>query len=181
MNYQDLYLDTISKLKSNQRPLIKLTPELMFELKTEWQKIILETMIDEKNLLKILCILDNTQNQSREFNELFLSTLEKVTNDQILIHTLGACQKHIISESLKSGDMIPAAFFLHLKNNLKTRNPEVLEWTLRTIESMGPLSLRLKKEVQMIKPGFFKFINPHQKSSFLIIELLEKQWEKYER
>jgi hypothetical protein len=38
MNYQELYTQIIDKLKKNERPLILLTPELIAELKAEWQK-----------------------------------------------------------------------------------------------------------------------------------------------
>jgi hypothetical protein len=79
---------------------------------------------------------------------------------------------------MKSGVMISGVYFDLLKKLLKNKNPEVLEWTLRTIDSMGPMSLRLKKEVLEARPGLMKFFNQHQKSSSQIIELLEKQWEK---
>lgn len=178
MNYQELYLQTIEKLKRDERPHIKLTQELIEELKSEWQKAVGGTSIDESALKKILCILDNTQNMSSQFNEYFFMTIEKVKDGDLLIYTLAASQKHVVGESLKSGVMISSVYFDQLKNLLKSKNPEVIEWTLRTIESMGPLSMRFKKEVAEAKPGFMKFFNQHQKSSSQIIELLEKQWEK---
>ncbi len=178
MNYQELYQETILKLKRHERPLIKLSVELVIELKAAWTEAIAGSSIDEKKLEQILCILDNTQNMSAEFNELFFETIAKLKEGDLLIYTLAASQKHVVNEALKSGVMIPAAYFDLLKNLLKSKNPEVLEWTLRTIESMGPLSMRLKKEVQSLKPNLLNFFNRHQKSTFQIVELLEKQWEK---
>lgn len=182
MNYKELYQDTISKLKRDERPLIKLTQELVIELKTEWQKAISGDPIDEVALKQILCILDNAQNMSAEFNEHFFMTIEKLNaklkDGDLLIYTLSASQKHVVGEALKSGVMISEVYFDHLKKLLKNKNPEVQEWTLRTIESMGPLSLRLKKEVLEAKPGFMRLFSSHQKSSSQIIELLEKQWER---
>ncbi|MGZ3788641.1 MAG: hypothetical protein ACXVLQ_08970 [Bacteriovorax sp.] len=181
MDYQELYQETIEKLKRNERPLIKLTPELVEDLRTEWQKALEGATIDEASLEKILCILDNTQNTSQEFNECFFTTMEKL-HDQLpdgdlLIYTLAASQKHVVAHALRTGIMIHGDYFLSLKKFLKSKNPEVLEWTLRTIESMGPLSLRFKNEVREAKPGFLKLFNQHQQAAFQIIELLEKQWQ----
>jgi len=181
MNYQDLYRDTIEKLKRGERPLIKLDQELIQHLREVWSQSIQET-VDEDSLKKILCILDNTQNMSREFNEHFFVTLEilrvHTRYDDLLIYTLAASQKHVIGEALKSGVMIPGVYFDHLKKNLETKNPEVLEWTLRTIESLGPMSLRLQKEVRTLKPSLLKLFNEHQKAAFSIVDFLEKEWER---
>lgn len=179
MDYQNLYRDTIEKLKRGERPQIKLTPELIAHLREAWAKA-LDKEVDTESLKKILCILDNTQNMSREFNEHFLATLAKLRThsryDELLIYTLGASQKHVIGEALKSGVMIPQHFFDELKLLLQTKNPEVLEWTLRTIETMGPLSLRMQKEVRALKPSVLKLFNDHQKAAFQIVEFLEKEW-----
>lgn len=178
MNYRELYIETIEKLKRHERPQIKLTPELIEELKSAWQKALSGTQVNEEALREILCILDNTQNVTSQFNDYFFQTIERVKEGDLLIYTLSASQKHVIDEALKSGVMISGIYFEQLKKLLKSKNPEVLEWTLRTIETLGPLSLRLKKEVLESKPGIMKFFNQHQKSSSQIIELLEKQWER---
>jgi hypothetical protein len=176
MNYHDQYIQIIEKLKKDERPLIKLSPEFITELKTEWEKILELEDIPASNLVKILCILDNTQNFSFAFNECFLQTFQKISDPELLIYTLAASQKHIINESLRTGVMIPPFYFEQLKKLLNHKNPEVVEWTLRNIESMGPLSLRLKEDVRKINLSFFKLFNTHQKACTQIIELLEKQW-----
>lgn len=178
MNYQELYTQTIEKLKRHERPLIKLDTELIMELKTQWQKAIAGPSINQETLTKILCILDNTQNYTSELNDLFFQSLSKIREHEILVYILAASQKHIVSESLRTGVVIPTLYIDQLKQLLKNKNPEVLEWTLRTIESMGPLSLRLKKEVREINPSFLKSFNTHQKSATQIIELLENQWKR---
>ena len=178
MNYHELYIQIIERLKKSERPQIKLTPELIAELKTEWHKAMAGSNIDQLALTKILCILDNTQNYTSELNDLFLKTFEKIRDQELLIYTLAASQKHVVSECLRTGNMIPAFYFDQLRALLKNKNPEVLEWTLRTIESMGPLSMRLKKEVRESKPNFLKLLNTHHKSASQIIELLENQWKR---
>jgi hypothetical protein len=148
------------------------------ELKTKWQKAIDQTKVDETAIRKILCILDNTQNMTSEFNGLFIETFEKVRDKNLLIFTLAASQKHVIGESLRTGNIISYQYIEKLKELLKNKNPEIVEWTLRTIETMGPLSARLSKEVREVDLGIFTFLNKHQKSSSQIISLLLKQWEK---
>ncbi len=177
MNYLELYQETISKLKRNERPLIKLNKELIEHLRVEWLKALKGPKIDHEALKRILCILDNTQNMSNQFNEFFFMTLAQIDDVQLLIFTLASSQKHVIAEALKSGEMIPEIYFDELKNLLRHKNPEVLEWTLRTIDCLGPLSLRLKKEVRKLRPGLKIFYNKHQQASFQIIEQLERQWE----
>lgn len=174
--YTKLYQDTLLKLKSGQRPQIKLNAEMIEGLKLEWQNA-LNTNASE-TITKILCILDNTQNTTSELNELFFKTLKTMKDSDLLVYTLSASQKHVIAEALKTGVMIPMEYFEILKNLLLSKNPEVKEWTLRTIETMGPLSLRLKKEVLNAKPGLMKLINSHQKKSAQLIEFLESEWKR---
>lgn len=178
-NYQRIYQDAIHKLKLGQRPQIKLTPELLAELKAEWEKAIASTQ--NETIKKILCILDNSQNTTSELNELFIKTFKQVKDNELLVYLLSASQKHVIADSLKTGKMISMEFFDVLKELLKNKNPEVLEWTLRTIESMGPLSMRLKQEVLNAKPGMMKFFNQHQKASSQLIEFLENEWKRMMR
>lgn len=183
MKTQELYQETLAKLKKGERPLIKLGPELIADLREAWSEAVSpDREINETVLRQILCILDNTQNASREFNEHFFVTLEKLRShakyDELLIYTLAASQKHVVGEALKSGVMIPVVYFDLLKKILDTKNPEVLEWTLRTIESMGPLSLRLQKEVRTLKPSILKLFNEHQKAAFQIVDFLEKEWQR---
>lgn len=184
MDYQALYFDTIEKLKRGERPLIKLGAEHIVHLKQVWGEAIDEEIQVEK-LRQILCILDNTQTMTREFDHHFFTTIEKLRvhtkYDELLIYTLAASQKHVVSEALKSGVMIPAIYFDQLKKILETKNPELLEWTLRTIESMGPLSLRLQKEVRSLRPSIFKLFNEHQKAAFEIVDYLEKEWLRMKR
>ncbi len=179
--YQELYRETILKLRQGIRPQIKITPELLGDLKTEWETILKQGINgdqESETLKKILCILDNSQNTTAEFNELFIKTLKEIKDHELIVYTLSASQKHVIAESLKTGTMISFEYFEVLKSLIKEKNPEVKEWTLRTIESLGPMSLRLKNEVLAAKPGFLKLFNNHQKASAQIIEYLENEWKR---
>lgn len=180
-NYQRIYQDTIEKLKNGQRPQIKLTPELLLELKLEWEKALAngtDKVLQNETIKKILCILDNSQSTTSELNELFIKTLKEIKDHELIIYTLSASQKHVIADGLKNGKMISIEYFDILKNLLLSKNPEIKEWTLRTIETMGPLSLRFKKEVLAARPGMMKIFNQHQKASAQLIEYLEKEWKR---
>ncbi len=174
--YINIYLEIIEKLKNGQRPKIVLNAELLSELKAEWNHAL--ACSDNETIKKILCIMDNTHSTTSELNDLFFKTLKQVKDAELLIYTLAASQKHVIAESFKTGTMISFEYFEILKNLLLDKNPEVKEWALRTIESLGPLSLRFQKEVLAAKPGLIKLINKHQKASSQIIEFLEKEWKR---
>jgi hypothetical protein len=180
-NYQRIYQETIEKLKLGQRPQVKLTPELVAELQLEWSKAFVNGVAksaQNETIKKILCILDNTQNTTSELNELFIQTLKEIKDSELTIYCLAASQKHVIADGLKTGKMITFEFFEILKNLLHNQDPEVKEWTLRTIESMGPLGLRLKQDVLKAKPGFLQKFNKHQKASAQLIEYLESEWNR---
>lgn len=180
-NYQRIYLEAIEKLKLGQRPQIKLTPELLSELKTEWE-LALSTSLNQATqnevIKKILCILDNSQNTTSELNELFIKTLKQIKDSELIVYSLAASQKHVIADGLKTGKMISQEYFEILKTLLLENNPEVKEWTLRTIESMGPLGLRLRNEVLNARPGAMKLFNKHQKASAQLIDYLENEWKR---
>lgn len=175
-NYLEIYQQTIEKLKLGQRPQIKLTPELLAELKKEWETALVSGA--HESIKKILCILDNSQNTTSELNELFFKTLREVKEHELVVYCLSASQKHVIADSLKTGKMISFEYFEILKILIKDKNPEVKEWALRTIETLGPLALRLKTEVLAAKPGIMKLFNRHQKASSQIIEYLEAEWKR---
>jgi len=181
LSLENLFQDIIQKLKKDERPRIMLTPEIIQKIKTEWMDILADSKIDKNRLHQLLCILDNTHNLSTEFQELIIKTLTKVKDSETTIYTLAAAKKHIIEENLKNGVMIPQDLMNQLKELLKTPNPEVLEWALRTIDSLGPLGLRLQDEIKKSKPGIGAFFNKHKKNSLEIIDHLERQWNEFKR
>lgn len=180
----NIYSETLEKLKSGGRPQIKLHAELIGLIKDQWPQTInsLDFKSQEEIKLKqILCILDHCQNSTSELNDHFINSLKilhKINHHELIVYCLGASQKHVIAESFKSGKMISQDYFDLLKTFLKEGHPEVKEWTLRTIETLGPLSLRFQKEVLEAKPLFYQLLNRHQKASHQIIEYLESEWKR---
>lgn len=176
----EIYADIIEKLKNDQRPRVPLTPELQAEIKRVWTEALSSEQHEKmhEKLKQIFCILDNAQTTTAEFNELFFKTLKELKNSELLIYALAASRKHVIEHSFKSGNMISFEYFEVLKKLLEDKNPELKEWTLRTIESLGPMSLRLRQEVIKAKPGLLTLLNKHQKASSQIINYLENEWKR---
>lgn len=176
-----LYLETIEKLKNNQRPLLKLDEEFVFILIEAFENLKLKTNQElELELKKILCLLSHTQNFSLKFLKYFKEICEnklkfKLTDD-LIIYYLTASEKQIISPFLKEGHPLPEFYVLYLKSLLKHSNPEVLEWTLRTISSTGPFTKLFKIEIRNLKPKLHLIFNKHQRWAFEIIDFLEKEW-----
>ena len=157
-----IYGEVIEKLKKGHRPQIKLDSEFLSILKNSWITSLENQSLE--HLKKILCILDNAQTSTAEFDQLFLRTLKEVKDHDLIVYCLSASQKHLIAESFKSGKMISFEFFDILKTLMVHSQPEVKEWSLRTVETLGPLSLRLKEDVLKAKPGLDKLFNKHKKS-----------------
>ncbi len=182
MNQQleQLYSEIIEKLKNHQRPQVRLSPELIGMLKEAWEGALKEheESLQRSSLKKIFCILDNTQTTTSELNDLFIKSLKEIKNHELIVYCLAASQKHLVGDSLKTGKMISFEFFELLKTLVKDQNPEIKEWALRTVETLGPMSLRLKNEVLSAKPGLSKFINKHAKASQEIIDALEREWKR---
>ena len=172
----ELYAETIEKLKNDQRPRLMLTPELREQIKTAWAEALAGK--NTESFKHIFLLLDHTHQTTSEFNELFFRTLKEMKNSELLIYALAASRKHIIEHSFKTGEIISYEYFEALKKLLAEKNPEVKEWTLRTIETLGPMSIRLKQEVMKAKPGLLSLLNKHQKASSQIIDYLENEWKR---
>lgn len=172
-NLDQHYNECIEKLKAGSRPQIKLTIELIESLISEWDKALSNG--NNENINKILCLLDNSQSTTKAFDTRLIDLLES-GKGEILVFALSVVQKQTIAQSQKSGVMFDMRLLEALKSLLKIEDPELKEWTLRTIESLGPLSLRLKKEILEAKPSFLSLFNSHNKNSAQIIDFMQKDW-----
>ena len=107
-----------------------------------------------------------------------------IQKPELIIYLLSVSRKHLIEKKFLEGNPIPKNFIKSLENLLEhyeNINPEVIEWTLRTIEQLGNQSLKLRETVLKIKPSWGSLFNQHKKSSKQIIELLEKRWAPFKR
>ncbi|WP_127717390.1 hypothetical protein [Halobacteriovorax sp. HLS] len=164
----------ILKLKNEQRPLIKYSPEEFAKINDHWTSLLEKRSYSE--LYKVFCILDNTQNYSDLFSENIYKTFLEVNEPQTIIYNLSAASKHIISYNHKLGQRVPFDLITKLKELLTHKDPEVLEWTLRTIEQLGSQAIFLKDDIINARPGMLAIFDKHKKASKQIIEMLEKRW-----
>lgn len=164
----------IEKLKNNERPLLKYTQEQFEEINSIWTELLKDSNTDE--LIKVYCVLDNTQNYSNIFEKNIYDVFNSSLSDQIFIYNLSASSKHIINYYHKKGERVPFTLLEELKKLLTHKNPEVLEWTLRTIEQLGSQAIFLKDDIINNKPGMLSLFDKHKKASKQIIEMLEKRW-----
>lgn len=164
----------IEKLKKHERPLTKFTDEEFQQLNAIWTTLLEERKYEE--LPKLYCLLDNTQNFSNVFTQNIYQTFKLVQDSELIIFNLSAASKHIISFHHKKGERVPFELIEVLKGLLSHKDPEVLEWALRTIEQLGSQAIFLKDDIINSKPGILSLFDKHRKASKQIIEMLEKRW-----
>ena len=174
MNLEKEFNSTIEKLKNNERPLLKYTSIQFEELNNTWTNLLSNENYSE--LFKVFCLLDNTQNYSDIFSENIFKTFDLTSDPQVIIYNLSAASKHIIAYNHQLGNRAPHDLVMKLKELLSHRDPEVLEWTLRTIEQLGSQALFLKDDIIKSRPGILAIFDKHKKASKQIIEMLEKRW-----
>jgi hypothetical protein len=179
MNLDQEFNAVIEKLRNDERPLLKYSEEQFSELNLHWSNLLEKKNYNE--LYKVFCILDNTQNYNDIFTENIYETFNRCKDSQTIIYNLSAASKHIIAYNQKKGNRAPHDFVIKLKELLSHKDPEVLEWTLRTIEQLGSQAIFLKDDIMNSRPGILAIFDKHKKASKQIIEMLEKRWSPRER
>lgn len=164
----------IKDLQAGKRPNCTYTKEDIQVFKDEFAK--LNESRDWQQLIPLLCILDNTITLDHEIYPELMDCLKNCDDEEVLILSLGVARKQIIDEHHKRGERLPFDFLELLEGFIGHSNPEVFEWNLRLIESLGSQSIFFKKVVLDAKPGFFARFNQHKKACTEIIELLERRW-----
>ena len=173
------YVQVMSLLQAQKRAIHSFPLE---ELSSLWGQA-LESQ-DFDSLKKILCLVKYSKEISPLFDSLFIETFHQLRKfqecDKLIVFALGASWRHIIERSHKTGERIDHRFMDSLKALLNHKNPEILEWTLRTIDQMGGEALYFKDAIMKIRLGVGYFFQRNKKASFKIIQMLLKRWETYE-
>lgn len=166
------YQEIIEQLKQGHRylkPLDKNDVQILNDA--------LNSEIDSEQIKKIFCILDNTQTNAIELKDSIIKMLENSNiNDEIKIYALEASRKHIIDSYFKRGKRLPGEYIMCLQKLLESKNPELQEWTLRTIDECGSQSIIFRETVKKIRPRFFKIYNKHYRAVLQLCEYLERRW-----
>ena len=170
MEINNIYKNILEDLKLGGRGLRRFNA---LELK-ELEGILVNSQGEQ--LQKVLCVIEHSMSFHPPFEPLLLKILTTETDSEILVFALNASRKHILSAHQQQGKRIEFNFLKVLQKLLYSKSPEVVEWTLRTIEEMGSQGIFFKKDLNNIKPAPWKWFNEHQRSVREIIAMLEHRW-----
>lgn len=170
------YDEALDKLKKGERPQFHLKEEILSFCCDHWEELNKQKS-HETNFLPMLCILDHSKKGSLKFVQPIIETIHERREKDLIVYTLSASHKVILEECVRLGERVPFDFIKALKVPLKSKEPEVVEWTLRTIEALGHQSIILKDDVLQAKPGLLALFNEHRKNSKDLIEYLSRRWE----
>lgn len=177
MNLEEIYQKILKSIEQGHRGLVRFSSDELEQL----NQLLEDNKENPQELEKILCVIEH----SMAFNNLFETNLLKVLNspipDTLIVFTLTCAQKHIIEARFTRGRRLEFAFLDTLDRLLLHPNPEVVEWTLRTIETCGNQGVYFLRSFVKIKPPPWKWFNTHQRAVREIITLLERRWSPFEK
>lgn len=173
---KDLYQKILKNLEQGHRGLVRFSPAELEEILKA-----LENYESQKDLEEVLCIVEHSASLHSPFEKPLLKILNQNIPDNLVIFALNCARKHIIQARAQKGHRLEFEFLEVLKKLLHSKNPEVVEWTLRTIEECGSQGVYFLKEFDKIKPAPWKWFNTHQRAVREIIALLERRWSRFER
>jgi len=175
VNIESIYQKILKDMELGHRALIRFNKDELLFL-TEALK-----NNDEVQLEKILCLINQSAQADLIFETQLLLLLKKELPHKLIIFALNASRKHIISARFQKGMRLDFTFLEILKEKLFSPHPEIVEWTLRTIEECGPQGVYFLSEFDKIKPPPWKWFNQHQRAVREILELLERRWRPVEK
>mgnify|MGYP003574968824 CR=1 FL=1 len=176
MKIDELYKKILKGIEAGGRGLLRYSPEELEEI-----SLALEKSTDPKELEKLLCLVEHSASLYAPFEKSLLKILQLDLPDHLKIFALNCARKHIMQARAQKGHRLDFEFLEILKKLLYSKNPEVVEWTLRTIEECGNQGVYFLKEFDKIKPAPWKWFNAHQRAVREIIAMLERRWSRFER
>ena len=178
MIIEETYKQIINDLKQGKRPSINLDENLTSEILEKWQQALTEER-SEKVLTQIFCLLEHAQNSTAKFDQLYTQTFLEILDPDVLVYAMGSFHKQVLARLTREGNRVGQDHIESIKALLSHPSPEVLDWTLRTIEQFGMQGLQLKEFIREQRPGVSAIFNKHKKASKQIIDLLEKRWKPF--
>jgi hypothetical protein len=179
MDIEGTYQKILSDLKNGSRALIRYSREEVSFIGNSFSASL--TQKNFSHLEIILCLMDHAAMDHPEWEGHLLEALSKGLPDQLQIFTINCSRKHILAARFKRGHRLHFEYLEILKRLLYSPSPEVVEWTLRTIEECGNQGIYFLKDFDNIKPPPWKWFNPHQRAVRELIALLERRWSRFEK
>jgi hypothetical protein len=172
MNLDERYQSIMKAIEEGHRGLTRFTKDETEELE--------RFLLEKKELEKTLCLIEHSMMPHQGFEKGIISVLNSETPDHLIVFALNAARKHVLQARFNKGNRLEFDFLETLKRLLHHKNPEVVEWTLRTIEECGNQGVYFLREFDKIKPGPWKWFNAHQRAVRELITLLERRWRRFE-
>lgn len=171
MNIEEIYQGILSDLTAGGRGLRRYDPSELKHLENA-----LKETTNPIELKKVICLVGHSMTFYPAFADPLLDILRNNPDPEILVFAINGARKHILAYHQQQGRRLEYSFLEVLKNLLYSKHPEVVEWTLRTIEEMGPQGIFFLREFDNIKPPPWKWFNEHNRSIREIIAMLEMRW-----
>lgn len=171
----------LNSLKAEGRAILQNDEELFDELNQHLINICSQESILDEEIMPLFCLLDHCPRPDKRYQLALLQVALKLKSSDAKVAWMGITHKHILERQQRDGDPLPQELIPILKSYMtdkKTQEWEVLEWVLRTVVMIGPLSLQLKSDIEAVRPTILTMFNRHQRHYFEILELLQKNWQQ---
>ncbi|HXH73492.1 MAG TPA: hypothetical protein VNJ08_00905 [Bacteriovoracaceae bacterium] len=177
MDIEACYQKVLLEISKEHRALIRFSRDEMDYLLQGLPK----NIGNHTELEKILCLIDHSAIPHLPFEDALIQCLNADLPSHLIVFTLDCSRKHIIQARGQRGQRLSYEFLEALKKKLHSRAPEVVEWTLRTIEECGSQGVYFLREFDKIKPPPWKWFSVHQRAVREIIAMLERRWGQFEK
>ncbi|MBT3982899.1 MAG: hypothetical protein HOE90_16180 [Bacteriovoracaceae bacterium] len=170
MDFTTQYLELIEQLKQGKRPFRARTKEEFSQL-----ELLLGEALDSNSsddIHKILCILEHAGKPGIDLSSIFSQIILSSLETNIIVCALGVSHTQVIDAHFLKGIPIPSIFTQALKEKLSDPRAEVVEWSLRTIEYLGPQARVLKNEIQNFPIKFTYMFNKHSRQFTSLLEYI---------
>jgi hypothetical protein len=175
MNIDESYRKVLQELEQGHRALQRFSADEIEEFAS-----LLETQNSPDELEKVLCLIEHAASPQPLLEGPLLKFLATKTSPNLIVFALNCARKHIVQSRQQRGQRLTYEFLEVLKKLLHSPEPEVVEWTLRTIEECGSQGVYFLREFDKIKPPPWKWFNQHQRSVRELIAMLERRWGQFE-
>ncbi len=179
MKLEETYREVLKEIAQGHRAYKKFSAAELQELEALLRSS--SQRRDFKELEQALCLVDHSTSLHENFEPLILDVLTQECPDEILIFALNCSRRHILQARFQKGKRLEFNFLEALRKLLHSKSPEVVEWTLRTIEECGNQGVYFLKEFDKIKPSPLKWFNSHQRAVSELITLLQRRWSPFEK
>jgi len=172
MDIEARYQQIIEQIAQGHRALVR------FDSK-ELEQLV--ELLEQNPSRQVLCLVEHSAGLHPPFEMGLLKFLTTSNDTELLIFALNCARRHIIQSRQQRGIRLSYEFLESLKHLLHSRSPELVEWTLRTIEECSNQGVYFLREFDKLKPPPWKWFNRHHRATRELIELLERRWKKFEK